>query len=376
MSVIPEAVQPPTGTLIRLAPWALGLLVVALTVATVVVFPGTPRDFPASAYAISLPWGITCSLIGSLIASRRRGGLIGWLLVILGVVVAVMMLAARGGETDHPAAIALNILSDVLFLLAFSLLPILVFLFPDGRPLSRRWGRVVWFAALWPVALFLLVIAFAPQEILSEERTSPVQVVLSVFLVLTLGASAASALVRYARSAGVERQQLKWFAYATAVGFAWLILGSLLPGEWTGISNLGLYGPLVGIAVALFRYRLYDIDTLINRTFVYGSLVAILAGLYAASVRLFNAVFVGVTGVGSEEVLVITTLILATAFTPIKKRLEEIVERRYKKPSGGGAASPGEPGSAGIPDPALIEAIDARVRTIVRDELARSRRAT
>jgi hypothetical protein len=192
-----------------------------------------------------------------------------------------------------------------------------------------------------------------------------------VFLVVTLGASAASALLRYARSGGVERQQLKWFAYATAVGFAWLILGSLLPAEWTGIANLGLYGPLVGIAVALFRYRLYDIDTLIGRTFVYGALVAILAGLYSASIRLFNAVFVGVTGEGSEEVLVVTTLILATAFTPIKKRLEEIVERRYQKPSEGGVAPHAEPSSAAIPDTALTDATEARLRTIVRDELTR-----
>jgi hypothetical protein len=368
----PEEVPAPSGTLMRLSPWALWLVAVALTLGTLIAFPGIPSGFTGFAYALAPIWAVTCALIGALITSRRTGSTIGWLLLALGVVLSVSLFAARGGETEHPAADALNILSDVLWLVSFSIFPVVILLFPDGHPLSPRWRPVVWLVALAPLALLLFAFAFAREEFLSEDRMGPVQIMAGVIVVVALVASTASALLRFARSEGVERQQVKWFAYGTAVGIACVIVGSLLPGELANdISNVGLFGPLAGIAVALFRHRLYDIDLLISRTFVYGSLVAILAGLYAAAVRLFNAVFVDVTGVGSEEVLVITTLVLAATFTPIKKRLEDLVERRYKKP-----AEEGEVSGAGLADPAVLEAIEARLRAIVRDELARSRRAT
>jgi hypothetical protein len=374
---VPEEVPAPSGSVVRIAPWALWLLAVALTLGTLIAFPGIPKGFTGFVYALGPIWALICALIGVLITSRRTGSTIGWLLLALGVVMSVSLFASRVGGTEHPAADAMNVLSDVLWLVAFSIFPLVILLFPDGRPLSPRWRPVVWLVAIAPQALVLFAFAFAPQEFFSEDRVGPVQILAGVVVIAALVASTASALLRFARSDGVERQQLKWFAYGTAVGIACVILGSLLSGEWgNGIANLGLFGPLAGIAVALFRHRLYDIDLLISRTFVYGSLVAILAGLYAAAVRLFNAVFVDVTGVGSEEVLVITTLVLATTFTPIKKRLEDIVERRYKRPAEQGAASGAERPSADLADPAVFETIEARLRAIVRDELARSRRAT
>jgi hypothetical protein len=377
MSVTAEELPPRSGAVMRLLPWALWLLVVGLTVAALVAFPSVPPGFNAYAYAIGLGWGVTASLIGALITSRRKGSIIGWLLVGLGLLVSLILVASRAGETDHPAADALNILSDVGWLASISLLTILILLFPDGRPLSPRWRSMVWFAALAPLALLLIAAVFAPQAFLSDERSSPLQIVVSAFLVVMFVGSTASALLRFTRSRGTERQQLKWFAYGTAVGIACALLGSLLPDGWGGVvANLGIYGPLAGIAVALFRHRLYDIDELISRTFVYGSLVAILAGVYSASIRLFNALFVDVTGVGSEEVLVITTLILATTFTPIKKRLEEIVERRYRKPTEEAALSADAHASADLADPAVSRAFEGRLRAIVRDELARSSRAT
>jgi hypothetical protein len=373
----PEEGPAPSGTVMRLAPWAIWLVAVALTLGTLIAFPGIPRGFTGFGYALGPIWAVTCALIGVLITSRRTGSIIGWLLLALGVVMSVGLFAARVGGTGHAAADAMNILSDVLWLVAFSLFPLIILLFPDGRPLSPRWRPVVWLVAIAPQALVLFAFAFAPQEFFSEVRVGPVQVLAGVVVIAALVTSTTSALLRFARSDGVERQQLKWFAYGTAVGIACVILGSLLGGEWgNSIANLGLFGPLAGIAVALFRHRLYDIDVLISRTFVYGSLVAILAGLYAAAVRLFNAVFVDVTGVGSEEVLVITTLVLATTFTPIKKRLEDIVERRYKKPGEEGAASPAQRSSVDIAEPAVFETIEARLRAIVRDELARSKEGT
>jgi hypothetical protein len=102
----------------------------------------------------------------------------------------------------------------------------------------------------------------------------------------------------------------------------------------------------ISAGIAILRYRLYDIDVLINRTFVYGSLVAILAGLYAASIQLFKAIFVALTGDESDAAIVITTLILATTFTPIKNRLEEIAKRRFKEPEEAPAETKAPPPSA------------------------------
>jgi hypothetical protein len=98
---------------------------------------------------------------------------------------------------------------------------------------------------------------------------------------------------------------------------------------WVALCAAGASVPLAA-AVGILRYGLFDIDQILSQAFVYGALSAILAGLYTASIRLFNWLFASVTGAESELALVLTTLLLATTFTPIKKRLEGVVERRYK----------------------------------------------
>ena len=112
-----------------------------------------------------------------------------------------------------------------------------------------------------------------------------------------------------------------------------------------------------------------EIDRIIGRTFAYGALTAILAGLYSASVRLFNWLFVDVTGQNSEATLVLTTLVLATTFTPIKSRLEKVAERRFKFDSTGGRDAPAA-GIAATMNPgamaALEQHIDARIDTAVQ----------
>jgi hypothetical protein len=346
------------STLARLLPWAICVLTVAVAAATFVMFPPVAsdrRDFPAYlAYGLTLAWSVLGSLVGALITSNRRGNRIGWLLVGLSLLWSLDIFASGAGNTNHPASDMFDILSDVGFGLVITLLPLLILLFPDGRPLSPRWRPVVWFAALWPLVFLLIVIALAPEELLADNPSGPPQVVLVVLMIVTSIAACTSALLRFARSRGTERQQIKWFAYFTTVGLAIAVIGSALPVWGEVLSSLGLGGPLAGIAVALFRHRLYDIDVLINRTFVYGSLVAILAGLYAASIQLFKVVFVALTGDESDAAIVITTLILATTFTPIKNRLEEIAKRRFKEPDEA-------PSGAADASPATIETLRAEL---------------
>jgi len=124
----------------------------------------------------------------------------------------------------------------------------------------------------------------------------------------------------------------------------------------------------VAALIAITRYRLYDIDRLIGRTFVYGSLTAILAGVYAASIRSFTAFFVGVTGESSDTALVLTTLVLATSFTPIKQRLETVAGERFRP-----AAPAPAPSLAATDFDERIEDIARRVsRELISQELGRS----
>jgi hypothetical protein len=204
-----------------------------------------------------------------------------------------------------------------------------------------------------------------------------------------------SLVVRYRRSDLVGRQQLKWFVYGMTVllvtallemaAFALLPRDSALGELSLGALFVGASLPPLAAAVAIMRYGLYEIDVLINRTFVFGALTAVLAGLYAAGIRLFQSLFVAVTGQESDGALVLTTLVLATTFTPIKSRLESVAAHRYALPGASASAtarsvvapSPASqpepatdalPGAGAVPD---ADALRALIADVVREELDR-----
>jgi hypothetical protein len=176
---------------------------------------------------------------------------------------------------------------------------------------------------------------------------------------------------RYRGASTVERLQLRWFAFAGALvlagGALYLVVGVLVAPnndvlrEWTYVLMiLGISSLPIAVLVAITRYRLYEIDRIISRTVAYGALTAVLAGLYAASVRGFNAIFVAVTGQESEGALVLSTLVLATTFTPIKSTLEKLAARRFPVT---------QPPSGTQPDPLVTaphDDLDARIEAIAR----------
>ena len=146
--------------------------------------------------------------------------------------------------------------------------------------------------------------------------------------------------VRYRRAQSVERQQLRWLVaalvflvVAVMAGFA---IYDLVPGAdenglaWI-LAILALPCVPIAIGIAVLRYRLYEIDTVINRALVYGSLTAIVAGIYTASITLMQRLFVTVTGEKSDAAIVLTTLVVVVGFTPLKTRLQAIVDRRFKE---------------------------------------------
>jgi hypothetical protein len=147
----------------------------------------------------------------------------------------------------------------------------------------------------------------------------------------------AVALFDRVRRAGIEqRQQIKWFAYAGAlvlISFLIQAVGRFIPGlegMTELVASLGLAAIPVAVGIAILRYRLYDIDLIINRTVVYVLLTAVLAGVYTAAVALFQRLFVAMSGQSSDLAIVMTLFVLATVFTPIKNTLQATVDRRIR----------------------------------------------
>jgi hypothetical protein len=153
-----------------------------------------------------------------------------------------------------------------------------------------------------------------------------------------LGILAASLFVRMRRVRGVERQQLKWFAYATAV----LVVGTILAftvSEATGLrwlgelgfvlTMLGLAGLPMAIGIAVLRYHLYNIDRIINRTLVYGALTAMLIALYFGGIVVLQRLFVLLTGERSTLAVVASTLFIAALFTPLRRRVQSLIDRSF-----------------------------------------------
>ncbi|HSH82912.1 MAG TPA: hypothetical protein VLA19_30640, partial [Herpetosiphonaceae bacterium] len=293
------------------------------------------------------------SLVGLVIAARRPHNLIGWIFLVIGLVsilylfadhYAVYTLVVRPGSL--PGGIWLALLtSQTWALVLFPLVTFLPMMFPHGRLPSQRWRAVAWLTSVAIVAI-MLGNALAPDALASLEDVAPVanplafdspallETVLLVSFVVLLGsmlASVTSLILRFRRARGAERQQLKWFAYA-AVLLAISIVAGIPGGERLQIVLYSFAIPCFPVAVgmAILRHRLYDIDVLVNRALVYGALSALLAGVYFGAVVLLQGLARELTG--QEEsplVVVVSTLAIAALFQPLRRRLQEIIDRRF-----------------------------------------------
>jgi hypothetical protein len=269
--------------------------------------------------------------------------------------------------------------------------------FPEGLPTTPAEHRLLRWAAVTAVVLAvaaglrpgpLLVYPAYDNPVTLPEAVRGVVSIGSVIgvgiAIVPMALAVGRKIRRYRALESIERLQLRWFAYAAAItlttGLLYIVVGVFLAPNQTALREatfalfVGTASSLpIAVLVAISRYHLYDIDRIISRTVAYGALTAILAGLYAASVRLFNAIFVLFTGEGSEAALVLTTLVLATTFTPIKSRLERIAARRFPpEPSVGidqAAAAQGSDGPV-TANSTQIDAdladLDGRIETIAR----------
>ena len=226
------------------------------------------------------------------------------------------------------------------------MVPFVLLLFPTGRPPSRRWRFLVWVVVAAGAARLILglfsadsgqgpvKVPFAVGGELGEVISAVViGAVLIVFAAIIL--SAISLVFRFRRAAGVERQQLKWFALA-AVFLGGMIVPDLLGMDrlvgdalWNLLFVTSFAALYVAVGVAIFRYRLYDIDIIINRILVYGTLTATLVILYFVGIVVLQRLFVLLTGQQSTLAVVAFTLLIAALFTPLRRRIQGFIDRRF-----------------------------------------------
>ena len=297
---------------------------------------------------------------GAIVGSRNRGNPIGWLLL-------VMPLAAAGASfsndiyaqyTVHirpvalPGGVPAVLVGNALWFVFLGQLVFLTLLFPDGTLLSARWRWVSWGLFGTLVALFASLSLGPELEILglqgppisnpitvagAEGILNTVETTAWVAIALLLIAAIVSLVLRFIRSTGEERQQIKWFVYTAGVFGTYMAIsvlgeatGNTLPEDWDTVLFAGFFLLLpAGIAVAILKYRLYDIDVLINRTLVYGTLTAVLAGTYFGSVILLQMAFRNVTGQESTVALVASTLAIAALFQPMRRVVQRIIDSRF-----------------------------------------------
>jgi hypothetical protein len=343
--------------------WSLCLLCVALAVGGVLLGPLNGRTLGE----ILVEEGIVAiatltvafSVVGALVASHRPGNPIGWIFSAAALFQGLNVFGweyATYALLTEPGSLPLG--AEMAWLAQWDWAPglglILVFLpllFPDGRPPSRRWRWVAWLGAasiglivvpqmilLWPDRGAELMRPQGPAEQGGSHALFVIVVYAGFPLMLLAGlAAVASLVVRFRRASGDERQQIKWFATAAALTLVFtfefeLVLnveGGLLRVILATLTVLIIPSIPVATGIAILRYRLYDIDIFINRTLVYGSLTAALALVYFGGVVSLQYAFRALTGEGSQLVVVASTLVIAALFSPLRRRIQAFVDRRF-----------------------------------------------
>jgi len=298
------------------------------------------------------------AVVGALMAARHPWHPIGWVWLLISFSFGRDHFAwgyAYYGYIAHPGSLPIP---EIMIVLLYWLgrgtlglfgLTLLLLLFPTGKPLSRRWSLLAWIAVggvASGIPLSLLAPApigsfpfptdlFAVTDATRATLGSLKMITRVVSLLCFLGA-AFSLLTRLVQSRGVERQQLKWFVYAAAFlppAFLLIFLGEIQQ------SSINLLGAILGVtatismsaasAIAIFRYRLWDIDLIIRRTLMYGLLSSALVLVYFSSIVLLQRSLQILTGQGSTLAIVASTLIIAALFSPLRQRIQDFIDRRF-----------------------------------------------
>ncbi len=328
---------------------------------------------------VSLLGIIGAPILGGLIASRRPRNPYGWLWLGFGLGLAGQSLAMsyEAYTLVEPGSLAApSTISHVLGLggqVALTLAPLLMLLFPTGRLSSRRWRPLAWIStAAGAVLLFLVLFFDNPDQVGGAVSIAAFAVVSVIFTAILL--SALSIVVRYRRASGAERQQLKWFALAAVlIGFATaghlLFLDLLLPEAFLNLLDAATITCLyVAVGIAILRYRLYDIDRIINRTLVYGSLTVTLVLVYFGSVVGLQYILRALTGQESQLAIVGSTLTIAALFKPLHQRIQASIDRLFYRRKYDAAKTLDE-FSSKLRDETDLDALNSDLVKVVRDTM-------
>ncbi len=312
---------------------------------------GLRDDNPVEGVVLIVGFG-AFAVVGALLVAKRPANLIGWIMAAVGLMVALFPVGdayaayvmTTRGRPDALAVMGAWVQSWYWFLLLSLALIYVPLLFPDGRLPSRRWLPVAALSGIGisgTVVLGMLTDTLTGQNVdykidnpigiegLAHVEDLPIFGVLGGLFSIGFIGAVASVVVRFRRSHGAERQQMKWFVYASAPIVAFPVV-DFMPGIVSGVVfGLVLIGLPTAIGIAVLRHRLYDIDVIINRTLVYGTLTASLALVYLGGVVVLQAVFRTLTGQGSQFAIVVSTLAIAALFGPLRRRVQELIDRRF-----------------------------------------------
>ncbi|HEV3464708.1 MAG TPA: hypothetical protein VHS79_04020 [Actinomycetes bacterium] len=296
---------------------------------------------------------VVLGTLGALVAARRPEHPVGWLFVGIGLAGAVQLVAgnyamAARADPALPGGDIAAVAAEELRIAGLGMVTAVMLLFPTGRLPSPRWRPMAWAGAAGLLG-HLAAEGLTPgrgEQLLGYEnpfglegRTGLLRLLgaLEGLFLLAVLAAIGSLVVRFRRARGVERQQLKWFVYTAVVALAVLVAASV------ALADLMEHGPLgsilwgatpvalaAAVAVAVLRYRLYEIDRLVNRTLVYGLLTVLLGAVYAAGVFAAGRLLDPADG-QSELAVAASTLAVAALFQPARRRVQELVDRRFDR---------------------------------------------
>jgi len=289
-------------------------------------------------------------LVGSVIVWKRPVNPVGWLFLVIGLGMALVVFSSeyanRAAVTGWalPAATLVAWLGTWAWVVGPAIaLPVAITLFPDGRPPGRSWATAL-VASVLASGIVIGAQAFAPGTLPGYDGAydnpfaAPgalgrlaVYVVEVGFVLLPLPGLLAVAAVaaRFRGSTGAERQQLKWLLYPLTLFAVGLMTAVFVQEAWVwSLALTGLAAVPIAAGVAILRYRLYDIDVVIRRTLVYGALVALLGALYVALMLALQALLATATG-GDTVAVALSTLAIAALFGPVRGRVRDAVDRRF-----------------------------------------------
>lgn len=343
----------------RLA-WAIAALSLALVVIAVgafvfALFFGDIKQAPAIHLFFSPVITITFSLVGALVASRQPRNPIGWIFLAVGFLSALnldapiyTLLSESFAWRSALPGVQIAEWMNLWVWIPLTLVPFtfLLLLFPDGHLLSARWQPIAWAAALGLAGLTCAV-AFAPSPNVAPYAVSNpfgipgaaaemelLQNVASILLAVGFFGSVAALIVRARRSRGIEREQIKWLVYAVLLGILlnvvagmpyWFEPNDPMVYDLSIIaSGVALCGIVIAAGIAILRYRLYDIDIIVNRTLVYGALTFGIVALYVLLVGVFGTLS---QTSGNLFLSLLATGLIAIVFQPLRERLQRAVNR-------------------------------------------------